>query len=78
MASSDPTKPLHGQLALITGATGGIGHATCLTLGRLGCNIAAHYNADADGAAALTTELGKLGIKAEAFRANLGIDEEVS
>ena len=33
---------LSSHLALITGATGGIGQASALALGRMGCNIAVH------------------------------------
>ncbi len=62
---------LKGHLALVTGATGGIGKATCRALAALGCSVAIHYNTAADTADSLTTELRKLGVRAQAFQADL-------
>jgi 3-oxoacyl-[acyl-carrier protein] reductase len=67
--------PLSGHLALITGATGGIGKATCLALG---CSIAVHYYTAADDAAALVQELEAKGVKAKAFDADMGSYDDVS
>ena len=44
------TTDLSDHLALVTGATGRIGKATCLALTALGCLIAVHYNSAADTA----------------------------
>ncbi|KAB8527775.1 hypothetical protein FH972_025428 [Carpinus fangiana] len=76
--ATDTSRPLQGHIALVTGATGGIGKATCLSLARLGCDIAAHYHADADGAAALVEQLEEIGVKAASFQADLGVADEVS
>lgn len=62
---------LKPHLALVTGATGGIGHATCLALARLGCSIAVHFNAAADTAQSLVRQLESLGVRASAFQADL-------
>jgi 3-oxoacyl-[acyl-carrier protein] reductase len=70
--------PLSGHLALITGATGGIGKATCLALAALGCSIAVHYYTAADDAAALVQELEAKGVKAKAFDADMGSYDDVS
>jgi len=73
------TTDLTGHLALVTGATGGIGKATCLALASLGCSIAVHYNTAADTAKELVQQIesaNKAG-KAKAFQANLGNYDEV-
>lgn len=70
------TTDLSSHLALITGATGGIGKATCLTLARMGCSIAVHYNSAADTAEALVSTLKSMGVRAAAFRADLSSYEQ--
>lgn len=65
------TTDLSSHLALVTGATGGIGHATSLALARLGCSIAVHYHSAADTASTLVATLQSMGVRAAAFRANL-------
>lgn len=67
---------LNGHLALVTGATGGIGNATVLALASLGCNIAVHYNANADKAKTLVLELQEKGVEAQSFQANLSSYDE--
>ncbi|EDR03519.1 uncharacterized protein LACBIDRAFT_331563 [Laccaria bicolor S238N-H82] len=63
---------LRDKLALITGCTGGIGWASALSLARLGCSIAVHYNSAAEKATELISQLQALpGIKAAAFKADL-------
>jgi 3-oxoacyl-[acyl-carrier protein] reductase len=48
--------PLKGHVALVTGATGGIGAATCRLLASLGCSIGIHYNSDIETAEKLQDE----------------------
>ncbi|KAI4159717.1 MAG: hypothetical protein LQ342_006332 [Letrouitia transgressa] len=65
------TTDLKGHLALITGATGGIGSATCRALAPLGCSIAIHYNSATGIAQSLAEELRNQGVQAEVFQADL-------
>lgn len=66
------TKDLSNHLALVTGATGGIGSATCRALASLGCSIALHFHTAASTAESLAAELRvKHNVKAEPFPADL-------
>lgn len=71
--TSQDSKSLKGKLALITGCTGGIGYATAIALGRLGCSIAVHYNSAEAKANELVKELeaNHPDVKAVAFQADL-------
>lgn len=57
--------------------SGGIGHATALRLARLGCDIAVHYNSAASTARSLVLEIIALGVRAQAFQADLSTYEGV-
>ena len=67
------------ELALITGATGGIGKATARCLATHGCAIAIHYKSSAAEAADLARTLHEsYGVRAECFSADLSSYAEVS
>ncbi|KIW04646.1 uncharacterized protein PV09_04391 [Verruconis gallopava] len=68
---------LSGHLALVTGATGGIGKATCLKLAAEGVNVAVHYHSAKATADELTRKLRDLGVQAESFQADLQDYDEV-
>ena len=71
------TTDLRPHLALVTGASGGIGKATCLALASMGCSIAVHYCSSGSVAEELVTELKTKGVRAEAFKADLTKYDEV-
>lgn len=57
---------LHGRIALVTGAAGGIGQAICRALAAEGAAVALHYHTQQEAAHALAAELG-----GAAFAANI-------
>ncbi len=61
---------LAGQVAVVTGATRGIGRAIALELGRHGYDVAFSYRSRADLAETLTDELRALGVRALAAQVN--------
>ncbi|KAF2677451.1 3-oxoacyl-reductase [Lentithecium fluviatile CBS 122367] len=74
--------PLCGKIALVTGATGGIGTAICRRLAALGCSVGIHYNTDQDAALALMEEFKELymhryGSKFACYGADMGNYDEV-
>ena len=65
---------LEGQVALITGASGGIGGAIAKALAKEGCAVALHYSSNASSAKALAAKLNAVGGKAATFKADLLAD----
>ncbi len=65
--------PLESKIALVTGASKGVGKGIALELARAGANIVVNYNTDSAGAEATVTEIRGLGRKAMAVQGNVGI-----
>ncbi|HEX5743017.1 MAG TPA: 3-oxoacyl-[acyl-carrier-protein] reductase [Flavobacteriaceae bacterium] len=63
-------KLLENKIALITGASRGIGRGIAEIFAKQGANVAFTYNASAEAAAALEAELQQFGIKAKAYKSD--------
>jgi 3-oxoacyl-[acyl-carrier protein] reductase len=65
------SQPLSGRVALVTGASGGIGRATALALGSAGASVAVAYGSNAAAAEAVVGELRTRGATAALLAADL-------
>jgi len=69
---------LSGRVALVTGASRGIGRAVAVSLARAGANIGVNYHANADLAAEVEQEIRGLGRTAVSVRADVSQSDDVS
>ena len=65
-------------LALVTGASGGIGRAAALELGRRGADVAVHYHRNEKGASETAQQVEALGRKAATFTGDLSRRDEAT
>jgi 3-oxoacyl-[acyl-carrier protein] reductase len=63
-------KLLENKIALITGASRGIGRGIAEVFAKQGANVAFTYNASAEAAAELEAELQQFGIKAKGYKSD--------
>lgn len=63
-------KLLEGKVAIITGASRGIGSGIAKVFAQHGANVAFTYSSSTESAMALETELNTLGIKAKGYQSN--------
>ena len=68
---------LHGQCALVTGASSGLGRATALAFGRAGADVVVNYAREAAAADAVVAELRALGRRAMALQADVSREADV-
>ncbi len=73
--TNDKTR-LDGKLILVTGAGTGIGKGVALEMARQGADVAISYNSSSQGAMEAVEQIKKIGRRAVALRANLGIVAE--
>src|SRR4029077_4839272 len=71
------TEPLAGKLAVVTGASRGIGRSIAHRLATAGCDIVANYYNSHEEAEKLCDEVRALGRRAFAVKASVGIPESV-
>lgn len=64
------------KAALVTGASGGIGQAICMSLANAGFDVAVHYNSNAAKAEEVAERIKSLGRGAAAIKADLTSSEE--
>ena len=69
--------PLESKIALVTGASKGIGKGIALELARAGANVAVNYHSDAAGAGATVAEIHAIGREGFAIQANVGAAADV-
>ncbi|MCB9383911.1 MAG: 3-oxoacyl-ACP reductase FabG [Bryobacterales bacterium] len=70
-----PTFPKE-HVALVTGASLGIGAATAVELGRQGARVAVHYNSSREEAERVANQIADLGGEAKLFQADVSKPEE--
>jgi 3-oxoacyl-[acyl-carrier protein] reductase len=66
-----------GQVAVVTGASRGIGQAVAVRLGRLGASVVVNYSRDASGAAATVAEIKAADSRAIDVRADVSKPTEI-
>ncbi|GAB6988869.1 3-oxoacyl-[acyl-carrier-protein] reductase [Paenibacillus pini] len=69
-------RPLEGQIALVTGASRGIGRSIALALAEAGANVAVNYSGSEAAAIAVADEIRATGVEAITVQGNVGKSEQ--
>lgn len=69
---------LTGKVAVVTGASRGIGRAIAIKLAEAGANIFFNYNGSPDAAKETAAMVTEIGVEVEAMKANIADSEEVT
>lgn len=75
---SQPLKPLEGHVAVVTGASSGIGTAVAEAMGRAGAAVILNYNANGDAANQSAARLKEAGGRALAVQADVSDEADVA
>ena len=67
----------HGKVALVTGASKGVGKGVALQLARHGASVAVNYNSDQKGAESTAEEIRAMGVAAIVVQGNVSIAAQV-
>ena len=71
------TNEFKGKVALITGASRGIGRAIAIELAKNGASISINYNSDVQSAKETQKLVNKTGVKSEIFKADVSKQKDV-
>lgn len=75
--SLEPLRPLHGQMALVTGGSSGIRAAIARALGTAGTAVGVNYRSHPEQAEQIVEEIQERGGKAVALKADVSKEAEV-
>ena len=70
-------RPLTGQVALVTGASSGIGRGVALSLAAAGADVVVNYVSGTDAAQAVQAEIEALGVRALTVQADVSAEADV-
>ena len=74
--SVSETKPLDGHIAVVTGASRGLGKAVALSIGQAGAKVALVAR-DREALKSVAEEVRKAGVEAEIFQADVTVESQV-